>query len=104
MHAETWTLRGTGWERVEGYGTVTRKSVHVVPLAEPRVLIKVGNESGAKTAEVCLTLDELRMVVEALRAKGIEIDPLREKQRKVAWALSQSLGLPEEAKTSEAPI
>jgi hypothetical protein len=40
--------------------------------------------------EVQLQIDEIRAIGQFLRSRGIEIDPVREKQRKVAWALAQS--------------
>jgi hypothetical protein len=43
-------------------------------------------------ASVSIWIDELRTLVEFLRSKGVELDPLRDKQRKLAWALAQSLG------------
>jgi hypothetical protein len=102
MHVTTWTLRGCGVEEVSGDGKVTPDALHVevrntidrehkVSGRRHRVDIRLGS------AKVSIWDDEVRAIVEFLRSKGVEIDPMREKQCKVARALWQSLRLPEAA-------
>lgn len=48
-------------------------------------------------ARVFTNADELRAIVELLRANGVEIDPHRRKQRMLAWELAKSFGASDEA-------
>jgi hypothetical protein len=86
MNVRARTRRGPGVETVHKVGRITPETVS---LSQTRRTIQVRLEDGAS---VSIWIDELRTLVEFLRSKGVELDPLRDKQRKLAWALAQSLG------------
>ncbi|SRR6266568_7917470 len=97
-----WTeVKRKGWgPEVRGGDQITEESVSLCPRnsEDNRVEIKAGD--GHRAARVYLSIDEVRTFVSALRAKGIYLDPARERQRQLAAELLESLGTPERA---EAP-
>jgi len=90
MDVGTLTKR-RGNQHVRGWGEVEPGSISISPL-DGRVQIRVGEHS--KPGWVLVSIDELRAVIDFLRASGIEIDPEREDQRRLAWQLAESLGRP----------
>jgi len=92
MHVTTSTLRGRGVEMVEGGGTITSDKVHFLSRVAARIPTAEALKIRLSSASVSMSLEEIRLIVEFLRSNGIEIDPMREKQRKVAWVLAQSFG------------
>jgi hypothetical protein len=89
-------VKRKGWERVWRGGNIERISVY----RDGQVSIETGLEK--KDALFGITLAEVRLIVNALRAKGIEIEPERERQRELAWELTKSLGAPQSLNQAEA--
>jgi hypothetical protein len=88
MKAILYTDRDRGVQTVEGGCSILDdpNAIFLSPHWEDTIIIALGE------GQVRLQIDEVRAIAEFLRSKGIEIDPIREKQRKVAWALVQSFG------------
>jgi hypothetical protein len=91
-----WTeVKRKGWgPEVRGGGPITEESVSLCPRnsEDNRVEIKAGD--GHKAARVYVSIDEVRTVVSALRAQGIDLDPARERQRQLVAELAESFGTP----------
>lgn len=95
MQFSTSTLRGPGVQRIHGGGRIRPDVITLIGQGYDWRALRI---SLTDHAEVTIRVDELSAMVEFLRSKGIEIDPLREKQKKVAWALANSFDTPEAEK------
>ena len=92
MHMRTSTLRGHGVEIVEGGRPIKTDEIQVSARFAARLLTAEAVKICLASATVSMSVEEIRVIVQFLRLNGIEIDPMREKQRRVAWALAQSFG------------
>ncbi len=93
------TLRGPGIEVIQRYETIKKEMLTLKSrrrpyrTAEGEIMHRLDHSieiAGFASVDV----DELRVIVEFLRSKGVEIDPLRDKQRKIAAWLVQSFEPP----------
>jgi hypothetical protein len=98
MYIYTQVPRGRGWESVSrSVHWVEPDRLHVEEYVEGSYAVTIEFEDKDKTklgTAVTINLAEVRAIVKFLRSKGIEIDPLREKQRKLADVLARSFGEP----------
>jgi hypothetical protein len=84
-----WGIGGWHWVRREA--PVSPESVHVSAYDREQIEIRTGYEPDDVWVQI--RLDELLIVIEALRKQGIEVDPERKRQRELVCELAQSLGV-----------
>jgi hypothetical protein len=127
MLVRTFTNRGRGIEFVEGSGAVVPRlsnpseiKIHdggyIEILNSNEIIIWIDPDrsdphgdhhkfkefAGEKQgpARIFIGVDEIRSIVEFLRANGIEVDPVREKQRNLAWELARTFEVVKDQPTS----
>lgn len=107
MRVTASTLRGPGVEVIQRYETVKTETLSLESRRRPYRTgdgeLKVKMEHSIEIGRCAsMTVDELSIILEFLRSKGIEPDPLRDKQRKIAAWLAQSFEPPRAEAAAEA--